>query len=99
MIVKRICQDCGAEFECFSTRSKRMLCASCAKRHTIECKRRYRNRDFSVLSKSNDAIKEVSNDEIMHAKKKPAGVSDARWRIELRRRADGDFYSQFGVPV
>lgn len=99
MIVKRRCHDCGAEFECFATRSKRTLCPVCAKKHDHANRKRYRKRDFSILTKSRDAVREVSNEEIMRAKKKPAGVSDARWRIEQRRRADEEFYSQFGIPV
>lgn len=34
----------------------------------------------------------VSPDAIMSAKRKPKGVSDVRWRIELRRRADPGRY-------
>lgn len=99
MIVRRRCIDCGAEFECFDTRSRRMLCEACAKIHSADSKKRYRNRDMSILSRSKDAIMDVSNEDIMRAKTKPAGVSDARWRIELRRREDDEFYRQFGIPV
>lgn len=38
----------------------------------------------------------VSNAEIMKATKKPDGVSDIRWKMELRRRRDKAYYSQMG---
>ena len=36
---------------------------------------------------------------IMRAKRKPGGVSDARWRMELRRRANPERYYTAGVFV
>ena len=33
--------------------------------------------------------------DLARAKVKPSGVSDARWRIELRRRRNSDYFSQF----
>ena len=36
---------------------------------------------------------------IMNAQKKPKGVSAVRWRIELARRADPEYYFSHGMPL
>ena len=36
---------------------------------------------------------------IMSAQKKPKGVSAVRWRIELARRADSEYYFYYGMPL
>lgn len=41
----------------------------------------------------------VSNAEIMKATKKPAGVSDIRWKMELRRRRNKAYYAMSGDAV
>lgn len=61
-----------------------------------EKKRKYRaadraNRDAETVNASSrrswsDGSRRAGDDEIMRANKKPDGCSDARWRIELRRR-------------
>lgn len=55
--------------------------------------------DKKLLSLGLECSRVVSNNEIMKAKKKPKGVSDIRWRIELRRRANSSYYSKFGEAV
>ena len=44
------------------------------------------------LSAAHKCSRIVSEDVIRRARKKPAGVSDVRWRIELRRRACPERY-------
>ena len=41
----------------------------------------------------------VDNAVIKRARRKPKDVSDVRWRMELRRRAREDYYSQAGEFV
>ena len=41
----------------------------------------------------------TTNDTIMSAARKPKGVSDVRWRIELRRRANPLRYALLGRRV
>lgn len=44
------------------------------------------------LSAAHKCSRIVSEATIRSARKKPAGVSDVRWRIELRRRASPEWY-------
>lgn len=39
----------------------------------------------------------VANNTIMLSRRKPRGVSDVRWRMELRRRLNPDKYAYAGV--
>jgi len=51
------------------------------------------------LARTYKRIRPISTNEIMKAKKKPLGCSDIRWRIELRRRMNTDYYATAGALV
>ena len=40
----------------------------------------------------------LSDDEITTAEKRPRGVSDVRWRMELRRRSNRSYYDLCDLP-
>ena len=46
--------------------------------------------EFSVL---------LSADELAVSRTKPKGVSDVRWRIELRRRQSPEYFRDYGITV
>lgn len=46
-----------------------------------------------LLAEAHACARTVSNDWICSASEKHAGVSDVRWRIELRRRANPGYYA------
>lgn len=45
-----------------------------------------------------DEAEPLSDEEITSAEKKPRGVSDVRWRIELRRRRKRSYYDLCDLP-
>ena len=56
--------------------------------------RTYREKKMlSMLTSAYRAASVVHPEHIMNAQRKPNGVSDIRWRIELRRRANPDRYA------
>ena len=48
------------------------------------------------LTAASDATRTNTLAEIRKARKKPAHTSDVRWRIELRRRRNADYYAFCG---
>ena len=50
------------------------------------------------LAKAHAATRLICNESIMRVRKKPQGVSETRWRMELRRRAEPERYAFAGVP-
>lgn len=50
------------------------------------------------LAKAHAAGTLICNESIMHVRRKPQGVSETRWRMELRRRAEPERYAFAGVP-
>ena len=109
----RICSECGKEFvayhstqvacspECQYTRKLRV---------SREIRNGYRERarknpgsaadctDLTSLRRAWGIAQPVPTDTIMRSHKKPHGVSDVRWRIELRRRAQREVY-EFAMPA
>ena len=105
MMVDRKCPECGAAF---TPRSKTQVC--CSKECQKKRKRRidkeshrlhrrvyaHMERDFSAAIK---AATPISLWYIMNARRKPEGVSDVRWRIELRRRQNPGYYDLMQNPT
>lgn len=50
-------------------------------------------KNYSDIWQAHKCAETVPNHIIMQARRKPAGVSDIRWRMELRRRANPDQYA------
>lgn len=46
-----------------------------------------------------NCTKILSLDTVMNAPCRPRGCSEVRWRCELRRRANPEYYAQFGVML
>lgn len=102
----RICPECGAAF---TPQSKTQVCCSkeCqqkrCRRHDNESRRRAKHRK-SVQLKRNlggfgaalKATAPVTQEVLMCARQKPANCSDVRWRIELRRRANAEYFRVCG---
>ena len=82
------CPQCGKVWTHTTTKKGRM-CATC--RNARWRKRYAKNADCTKAG--------VSFRELRNARKKPKGTSDIRWRLELRRRANPEYYAQFGVMV
>ena len=59
---------------------------------------RWQAKQQSMLAEAHECAHLVSNNWISHAAEKPPGVSDIRWRMELRRRADPDYYARCENP-
>ncbi len=78
----RICPICG----------KPVTRAANAKYCSDECLRKAKRVSITFDPRP------VPTAEITKAKEKPAGVSDVRWRIELRRRANARHYAAYGDP-
>ena len=53
---------------------------------------------WKMLAQAMECSRTTSNKTISCATEKPAGVSDVRWRMELRRRADPDYYARCENP-
>lgn len=54
-------------------------------------------KNCSELWQAHKCAELTPNEKIMRARRKPAGVSDVRWRMELRRRANADHYD-YSMP-
>ena len=85
-MITQKCEECGAEFE--SVKPRRFCCKNCNKRYIRKHPGQQRAwvRQIDVLDPPTFAA-------ISRAGKKPQEVSDIRWRIELRRRANPDRYA------
>lgn len=93
------CAECGVEF---TPRDKRQK--YCSKQCAKKSAKHSRGRELSIKDKKElaDAMRctrLASNAEIMRVRKKPKGVSDVRWRIELRRRANPKLYAMVDEGV
>lgn len=96
----RKCAECGAEFT-----PKRPLQKFCS----IKCNKKVQKRKDSLRRDRSIAGKEeraaahalmvsepVANLTIMTSRRKPRNTSAVRWRIELRRRANPNYYAMAG---
>jgi hypothetical protein len=95
------CRLCEREFTVANAyaRSKAKYCPECRAVVDAVRKRRAkarhnagRERDSATLCGIDHGERDI-NRLIAEAKTKPDCVSDARWRIELRRRANKDYYN------
>ena len=87
------CQWCGAEFDTWRKGAK--YCSrKCVNDSMRNPNTKPRKRYVSDRTKGN-----VPHTTLFCSKTQPCGVSDIRWRIELRRRACPDYYAEFGVEV
>ena len=87
------CPICGAEFE---RRQSNQKCCSqnCSK---VAWKRRNRDGCRDLAAEAYQCGHLVPNATIMRAPRRPKGVSDIRWRMELRRRLNPDKYAYAGA--
>lgn len=81
----------------FTGRGRSRFCPACRE---VVRKREHRlleKREKAALSalivEANACAFPASDATIATARKKPRGVSDVRWRIELRRRANPEYYN------
>lgn len=89
----KICPECGAAF--VPRHASQICCSEECRRNRVRRQNRHRHsgdKDEGPFSSAIRMSKLVSNETIMKARKKPAGVSDIRWQIELRRRAAKALY-------
>ena len=103
VVRQRTCPECGAAFMpdhgnqvccsrgCNESRQRRLHAKSSRARRAD--KNKYISNDLRNFRNLMEKIAPVSVEIIMKARKKPKGVSDVRWRIELRRRANKKRYS------
>ena len=87
-----VCPECGATFE--STRGKVCCSKKCQKKRSRR-RAAHRKRCISFGS-AFQATKPVTQEELMRALKKPANCSAVRWRMELRRRANAEYFRVCG---
>ena len=91
----RKCPECGAAF---TPQSKTQVCCSkeCQqkrnKRHELESRLRHAKHRKSVQA-ALKATAPVTQEVLMHARRKPVNCSAVRWRIELRRRQNPGYYA------
>ena len=83
-----VCPRCGKVWTRTTTKKGRM-CATC--RNARWRKHYAKNADCTKAG--------VSFSELRKARKKPKGISDIRWRLELRRRENPEYYAEFGMDV
>lgn len=103
---ERVCEWCGAVFT--PRNSQQLYCGP-------RCyKRRHRKADAERQRRERKALKAkaakhpylpdvggrlASLDEIMRATKRPRNCSPLRWRMELRRRANAEYFRMMGAVV
>lgn len=83
-----VCPRCGKVWTRTTTKKGRM-CVTC---RNARWRKRYSiNADCTKVG--------VALASLRTARKKPKGISDIRWRLELRRRANPEYYAEFGMDV
>ena len=98
----RKCAKCGAEF---APRVKQQRFCSPRCQRAAESARYYQAHHQSARREDSrheaavawDVSAPVPLDRLMRAVEKPPNTSAARWRIELRRRANPDYYAAVGM--
>ena len=84
------CVVCGREFG--STRLNKVCCSpECGREHDLRRRRAAHKREKRGVActgycKATKRVEALALDSLTSAKRKPAGCSDVRWRIELSRR-------------
>lgn len=105
-IEPRACAWCGAEFAP-KHRAQVFCCQACYKRnHRVQDRERQKVERKAAKAKATTAAwlpdvggRLASLDEIMRATKRPRNCSPLRWRIELRRRANAEYFRVMGGVV
>ena len=59
---------------------------------------KYEDTYQSIVASAHAAGTLICNESIMRVRRKPQGVSETRWRMELRRRAEPERYAFAGIP-
>lgn len=97
-MAKSRCEGCGREFLYERhTNMRRRLCDSCRAERRRKRKQDCAKKESRALVDANDCAFDYPDaDAIMAAKEKPRGVSDIRWRMELRRRANEEYFANCG---
>lgn len=101
---EKTCSDCGERFSYRTENAsdtKRRLCDKCLTKRRLASQARNRKERNRAMAEILRDIWECSwnypsRHEIKYAKKKPSGMSDVAWRIELRRRENAAYYDKFG---
>ena len=101
MMNDRKCPECGAAF---TPQSKTQVCCSteCQKKRSRRLENESHRRSAAHRKASEDALKAttpVTQEVLMHARKKPRNCSAVRWRIELRRRQNPGYYALMQNPT
>lgn len=93
----RRCLKCGAEFVA-KRRDQRYCSLRCRANAWQSCHRQenYRHSMVYEAAQAMSISAPVPTARLLSAKCKPANTSAARWRIELRRRANPDYYANIG---
>ena len=90
------CPRCGAQFE-RRYNNQKFCSKSC---YDAEWKSRYRKHsDEHLRAEAWRAATPVCLESILRKPQKPKGLSDVRWRIELRRRANPERYEMASLAV
>lgn len=91
----KLCPICGAEFE-RSHSNQRYCSKKCYKKAWKQNKaekRQHIKKAGHMLADAHQCVRIVDNETIMRSRRKPKGVSDVRWRMELRRRLNPEKYA------
>ena len=88
------CAECGVEF--VQTAPNQVYCSrQCQNHHFYRHRVDYRKAFADAIR----AVTVVPLGELTRAKTKPRNCSDVRWRIELRRRKNAEYYQMCGGVV
>lgn len=105
--VKKVCEYCGKEYTVVCNGiSRSKACPECRRKlikkgasnagKATKARNELRRKSGVVQKRGTHYGSVTSPEHISSAKEKPLCVSDVRWRIELRRRANPEYYRSFG---
>ena len=86
----RPCKVCGRQF--YPRNTRQVTCSP-------SCSCENSRRASKAAQESHAKSQGTKRSGIFYATRKPAGCSDVRWRIELRRRRRAEYYDMVGAPV
>lgn len=92
----KTCPECGAEFTPKHRHPDQKYCShKCGRSHwkRLEAERSGRYHDIEHAMRVGAPVKDET---LMRAARKPKNTSAVRWRIELRRRANPEYYAECG---
>ena len=97
-LAPRECVECGRVFTP-RVANQRCCSAECSHARDAEGNRRRLRKIRGLMRECEDTLRTVSEKVRVRAKRRPKGMSKVRWRIELRRRANAEYYDLMGSEV